>query len=242
MIEVINEVINFIYPDNIKCILCECPISKTNTYSLCKTCFDELNFIKDGCIKCGKITIRSIFEEIDIDQCEFCKNKTYYFDKVISCVEYTETSKKIVFDFKYKSKTYLSKIISQMMKEKLESESIECDCILSVPLHKKRYKERGFNQSEKIARYLSKEMNIPYLNLITRNTYTRKLYNLDYKERRIELRNTFKIKNIDKVRNKKVLIVDDIFTTGATVNEISKLLKKENISNIYVVTFLSKIK
>ena len=74
-------------------------------------CFSNINFILDGCIKFGKPIINYSLEEQSIDGCSYCLNKSFYFDKVISCVEYTEISKKIVFGLKYNNKTYLSKYI-----------------------------------------------------------------------------------------------------------------------------------
>ena len=126
----INVFLDFLYPENISCILCDCSISKNTTYSMCKDCFSNINFILDGCIKCGKPIINYSLEEQSIDGCSYCLNKSFYFDKVISCVEYTEISKKIVFGLKYNNKTYLSKYIATIMKEKLDLENIKFDYIL----------------------------------------------------------------------------------------------------------------
>lgn len=136
-----NILIDFIYPDNISCIICNNPINKSNTYSMCKSCFNEMNFILDGCIKCGKPIIYHSLEKQDISGCSSCFNKTFYFDKSISCIEYNNISKKLILDFKYKSKTYMSNYIADIMKEKLEIENINFDYILYVPLHKKRLKK-----------------------------------------------------------------------------------------------------
>ena len=213
----INVFLDFLYPENISCILCDCSISKNTTYSMCKDCFSNINFILDGC------------------------NKSFYFDKVISCVEYTEISKKIVFGLKYNNKTYLSKYIATIMKEKLDLENIKFDYILFVPLHKKRLRQRGFNQAEKIAMDLSKIVDIPTVDNISRKYNTKRLYKLGKEERINELKNAFVIKeNIIDLKNKNVLLVDDIFTTGSTVNEISKILKINGVNKVFVSTFLTR--
>ena len=217
-----NILIEFIYPENISCIICNNPINKSNTYSICKSCFNEINFILDGCIKCGKPIIYHSLEKQDISGCSSCFNKTFYFDKSISCIEYNNTSKKLILDFKYKNKTYMSKYIANIMKEKLEIENIEFDFILHVPLHKKRLKKRGFNQSKKIAIKLEKLINKPSYDILIRKKYTKPLYNLSKEQRNKVLKNVFEIKNEINLKNKNILLVDDIFTTGATVNEISK--------------------
>ncbi len=237
----INVFLEFLYPENISCILCNNPISKNTTYSMCKDCFNNINFILDGCIKCGKPIINYSLEEQSIEGCSYCLNKGFYFDKVISCVEYTEISKKIVFGFKYNNKTYLSKYIAIIMKEKLELENIKFDYILFVPLHKKRLRKRGFNQAEKIAKSLSGMIDVPVIDNISRKYNTKRLYKLGKEERINELKNAFIINNnIINLKNKNVLLIDDIFTTGSTVNEISKVLKINGVNKIFVSTFLTR--
>lgn len=239
--EVLDLVLDFIYPENISCILCNKPIKKINTYSLCKDCFKELNFIQDGCIKCGKPIIYHSLEKLDICGCSYCFNKSFYFDKAISCIEYSDISKSMILGFKYKNKTYMAKYISNIMKEKLDLENIKFDYITFVPLHKKRMRKRGFNQSEKIAKELGKIIDIPILDCIYRKSNTNRLYNLNRIERKIELKNAFLVKeNINYANGKNVLLIDDIFTTGSTVNEISKLLKLNNVNKIFVMTLLTK--
>ena len=195
----INVFLDFLYPENISCILCDCSISKNTTYSMCKDCFSNINFILDGCIKCGKPIINYSLEEQSIDGCSYCLNKSFYFDKVISCVEYTEISKKIVFGLKYNNKTYLSKYIATIMKEKLDLENIKFDYILFVPLHKKRLRQRGFNQAEKIAMDLSKIVDIPTVDNISRKYNTKRLYKLGKEERINELKNAFDLSTSKKM-------------------------------------------
>ena len=238
--EVIKIIINYIYPRNITCIICDNPIKLTNSYSLCKSCFKELRFILEGCNKCGKPIIHRNLERESLIECNYCFNKTFYFDKVISCIEYDDISKKLILDFKYKSKTYLCKYIAQLMKEKILLEDMKYDYILFVPLHKKRIRERGFNQSEKIANKLGELLNIPVLDCIDRVKNTKKLYRLNKEDREKELKNGFKVKeNINFIKNKKVILIDDIFTTGATANEISKVLKINLVDCICIFTLLT---
>ena len=237
----LDLVLDFIYPENISCILCNKPIKKINRYSFCKDCFKELNFIEDGCIKCGKPIIYHSLEKLDICGCSYCFNKSFYFDKAISCIEYSDISKSMILGFKYKNKTYMAKYISNIMKEKLDLENIKFDYITFVPLHKKRMRKRGFNQSEKIAKELGKMIDIPILDCIYRKSNTNRLYNLNRIERKIELKNAFLVKeNINYANGKNILLIDDIFTTGSTVNEISKLLKLNNVNKIFVMTLITK--
>ena len=238
--EIIEVLISYIYPKNITCIICDNPIKMYNSYSLCRSCFKELNFIVDGCNKCGKPIININLEREGLIECNYCYNKTFYFDKVISCIEYDDMSKKLILDLKYKSKTYLCRYAAYIMKEKFLLEDIKADYILFVPLHKKRLKQRGFNQSEKIANRLGELLDIPVLDCIYRVKNTKKLYKLNKEDREKELKNVFKVKeNINLIKNKNVILIDDIFTTGSTSNEISKTLKINNVNSICIFTLLT---
>ena len=217
-------------------MICNNPISKKNTYSICKSCFSELNFILDGCVKCGKPIIYHSLEKQDISGCSSCFNKNFYFDKSISCIEYNDISKNL----KYKNETYISRYIARIMKEKLDLEDIKYDYILYVPLHKKRLNKRGFNQSEKIGKNLSKLNEVPSHDILIRIKNTKRLYKLSKEDRKKELKNVFKIKDTIDLRNKNILLVDDIFTTGSTVNEISKLLKLNGVNKVYIITLLTR--
>ncbi len=168
-------------------------------------------------------------------------NRTYYFDKAIGCIEYDDLSKKIIFGLKYNKKTFMSRYIATIIKEKLYTEGIEFDYIMYVPLHKSREKKRGFNQSKLIAKNLGEILNVEVINCIVRNKKTRRLFKLRDRERIKEVKNAFATSSdIYICKNKKILLIDDIFTTGSTVNEISKLLKINYVKNIYVCTFLTR--
>lgn len=297
-------IMDFFFPQNITCLICQKPIDPNNTYSLCKDCFEEMTFIKEECHKCGKPVINRInfdksddeednlvdeeikkiednciiltgnneskdavnlkidddeeyilekFEEyregygkveekkIEYTRCKFCENKNFYFDRAISCIEYCDKSKVLVLSLKYYGNTYMSRYIAQVMRDKLEFEQLSADYIIPVPLHKKRMRIRGFNQAEKIASYLSEYTNIPIIDCVKRNRNTKRLYALNKFQREKELKNAFEVKEDgEEIIGKKIILVDDIFTTGTTVNEISKKLKIYGVDEIIVLTFLTR--
>ena len=300
---------DFFFPQNITCLICQKPIDPNNTYSLCKDCFEEMTFIKEECPKCGKPVINRInfekdddeedkftdedikeiednciiltgnsesknavhlnidddeeyilekFEEykdgygvnknkdlssskVEYSRCKFCENKNFYFDRAISCIEYCDKSKVLVLSLKYYGNTYMSRYIAQVMRDKLEFEQLSADYVIPAPLHKKRMRTRGFNQAEKIASYLSDYTKIPIIDCIKRNRNTKRLYALNKFQREKELKNAFEVKDgSEEIIGKKIILVDDIFTTGTTVNEISKKLKIYGVDEIIVLTFLTR--
>lgn len=295
---------DFFFPQNITCLICQKPIDPNNTYSLCKDCFEEMTFIKEECHKCGKPVINRInfdksddeednladeeikeiednciiltgnneskdavnlkidddeeyilekFEgyregygkveekKIEYSRCKFCENKNFYFGRAISCIEYCDKSKVLVLSLKYYGNTYMSRYIAQVMRDKLEFEQLSADYIIPVPLHKKRMRIRGFNQAEKIASYLSEYTNIPIIDCVKRNRNTKRLYALNKFQREKELKNAFEVKvDSEEIIGKRIILVDDIFTTGTTVNEISKKLKIYGVDEIIVLTFLTR--
>ena len=300
----LSLIMDFFFPQNITCLICQKPIDPNNTYSLCKDCFEEMTFIKEECHKCGKPVINRInfdksddeednladeeikeiednciiltgnneskdavnlkidddeeyilekFEgyregygkveekKIEYTRCKFCENKNFYFDRAISCIEYCDKSKVLVLSLKYYGNTYMSRYIAQVMRDKLEFEQLSADYIIPVPLHKKRMRIRGFNQAEKIASYLSECTNIPIIDCIKRNRNTKRLYALNKFQREKELKNSFEVKeDSEEIIGKRIILVDDIFTTGTTVNEISKKLKIYGVDEIIVLTFLTR--
>lgn len=180
-------------------------------------------------------------KKIEYTRCKFCENKNFYFDRAISCIEYCDKSKVLVLSLKYYGNTYMSRYIAQVMRDKLEFEQLSADYIIPVPLHKKRMRIRGFNQAEKIASYLSECTNIPIIDCVKRNRNTKRLYALNKFQREKELKNAFEVKeDSEEIIGKRIILVDDIFTTGTTVNEISKKLKIYGVDEIIVLTFLTR--
>lgn len=113
------------------------------------------------------------------------------------------------------------------------------DIIIPVPIHKKRRKERGYNQTELIAKEISKNiLSLKYLDILIKEKNTVAQSTLDKKERLNNLKNVYRIKNmnVNKLENKKVLIFDDVYTTGTTANECARVIKVLNPGTIGILT------
>ena len=131
----------------------------------------------------------------------------------------------------------LANVIAGLMAERLENERLVIDAIVPVPIHKKKLEARGFNQSQIIALELGERLCKTVMGCLERMVETKEQYNLDRNQRFLNIRGAFSVKlsyNIGKYKN--ILLVDDIYTTGSTVNECSKLLKDAGAAKVYVIT------
>ncbi len=199
-------------------------------------CGGSLPFIPEHhCIKCG-MPLRMI-EDGSI--CQECKDhKHHYFNRAIAVVKYEEDVKKLIYRFKYSGHTYLARTMGTMMAHKLMQEGIPIDIILPVPLYIGKEKERGFNQATLLSKYISKEANIPLeLDVLIRIKNTKVMHTLNKRQRQENVRDAFKVTKEGVILNKHILLVDDIFTTGSTVNACSNLLLSFGAETVTVLTF-----
>lgn len=126
-----------------------------------------------------------------------------------------------------------ARLLGLLLAEHLQKTAEKPDCILPVPLHKARYRQRGFNQAIEIARTVSKELHIPLdLNTCLRHRDTPHQTELSAKQRRKNLKNAFSI--IKPIQARHIAILDDVMTTGTTVHELAAVLKKAGVSRVDV--------
>lgn len=226
----IKYVLDLLYPAKPKCNIC----GRTGTAAACEVCMASLDYLQGiTCLHCGK----QLSEEYHDSTCPDCKAGVFYYDKAYSCFAYSGAGKELVYKLKYEGKTQLSKVIAGLMKERLRNEGLTIDAIVPVPIHENKLKTRGFNQSYLIARELGERLEKPLIDCMTRTKETKEQYNLDRAQRYLNIIDAFSVRlryNIDKY--KSILLLDDIYTTGSTVNECSKVLKKAGAKTIYVVT------
>lgn len=232
--DILNFLLDLIYPRNIYCILCKAPIDKHEKYSLCEKCHKKINWVHSTCIKCGKM----IDSSNNINVCYDCINSNHLFEKNISCVVYDQISKTLVHDLKFNNKTYMAYHMAEIMYDKLISEDILIDYIIPIPIHKNKLAQRGYNQCELICEYLSERSLIQLENnTLIKIKETLNQNELHRKDRLINLKNAFEVKENLNIKDKNILLVDDVFTTGSTINACCESLNKLKPKNIYSMTF-----
>ena len=184
------------------------------------------------CKKCEKI-----IKNLEIN--EFKKlNYNSKNIKIMHIFNY-DTIRKWILQYKFNDKSYLYRTFSEIIiKNKKAFDFIKSyDIIIPVPIHKKRMKERGYNQSELISRKLSNTLKLEnYNDILVKVKNNKPQSTLTQKERKENTKNVYKLANFEKIYNKKVLIFDDVYTTGATISACIKQIDKASPSKIGVLT------
>jgi len=224
----LHSLSNLFFPPH--CFCCNQRID--NSEILCEKCSDELVRLNENlCAFCQKDSATSFI-------CEECK-KEYPFDEVVSAYTFSLPIQKMIHHFKYNEFKKIGTYLGYKLAEILSTYSFisDTDYILPVPLHRTKKRFRGFNQSEIIAKALSVKLDIPLLkNVLIRKKFTQTQTKLKQHEREKNVANAFHIKNFDAIKNKSLLLVDDVLTTGSTMKSIALLLKENLAKHIYVCT------
>ena len=228
--------LNFIYPRNIYCILCDEGIETTEKYSLCTACREKVLLISTReCEKCGK-PLETLYLPT---KCPDCVTVNHTFTKAYSCVEYDDQMKQLVYKLKYGKQRHIAYHLAEIMTEKLRKQGAEgIDIIVPVPLHKNKLRKRGFNQAELLAKYIGKSMDWSFSSRnLVRIRDTSSQNELNKEERRDNVKNAFRVVSMDEFENKRILLVDDIYTTGSTIDACCIELLKSKPREILVITF-----
>ena len=160
-----------------------------------------------------------------------------YQDEVISYGYYGGLLKDLILKFKYKNNFTAGDILAEFLEEYI-SENIRYEeyIITYIPLSKKSKKNRGFNQCEYIAKKISRDLSIEVLDVLVKQKETKEQKKLKRDERYENIKDAFAIKKGIKVKNYKIILIDDVTTTGATLHEAYKLLKKFEVKDIKLLT------
>ena len=236
---IIRQIIKIIFPDDIYCIRCGKIIDSTRTYSLCDDCIRNFHWTNNKtCNKCGKL----MDEEGVYSLCKDCRNMDHYFAQGFTCLMYGLYEKELLWAFKYGKQGYLGEKLGEILKDRLEPEfekGLNIDVIIPVPIHKKKLRQRGFNQAELMAKPLSKAWGLVFdKKALIRTKSTSAMSSLDPLERRANVAGAFVIDKGQEgvVKDKSILLVDDVYTTGSTVDECSRVLLDAGAKDVYVLT------
>jgi competence protein ComFC len=171
--------------------------------------------------------------------CANCAHRTIYFDAAVAAYRGRGIVRQIIHDFKYGRQIHLRRLVARWLYAAFDDERIsgrQFDIIVPVPLHPTRRRERGFNQASLLAELLSARISIPCKPLLKRIRYTTTQTALDRTERIENLHNAFRLRKKADVRGLHVLLIDDVLTTGSTLSECARVLKRAGAASVYAAT------
>ena len=247
----INKLINLIFPN--QCLSCLDIIN--HNASFCLTCWQELKFISFPCCEiCSQPFEEHFNNRYRKMICLKCLLKKPAFDQVFTIFHYNEIIKKIVLNLKYHDNTLIASKIADLLARKFAKKIAEFDLIVAVPIHRSRLYKRKFNQAVLIAKILNrKAFNLNknnlqvqpkfYPDILIRLKETKTQTKLNSRERARNLKRAFLVKKKFRnlIINKKILLIDDVITTGATAQECTKTLKRFKAKEVVVMTLAKTV-
>lgn len=232
-----GSILDFIFPP--VCVICENEL-KIGERFICGDCYLNIDFIESHfCRRCGAPIDR------DRKRCKYCKGIKFHFKKVRAVGTYTSPLSEMVHFLKYSRKTRIAKRLGILMGNvfKSDSELNSTDIIVPVPLHRVRQRERGYNQSKLLAKVVaditSKRL---VVDAVIRKKPTKSQTLLSSEERVINLKNAFEVVAPERIKGRKVVLVDDVLTTGTTLEEMAKTLVGAGANSIYCLVLARAVR
>ncbi|MFA9422029.1 MAG: ComF family protein [Sedimentibacter sp.] len=233
----IESFLELLYPEKNTCFFCDVYDESIGDKYICPNCQALIKKnVPPSCSKCSK----PIGFTSSTNLCPDCSSYENHFEMSKSPFAYEGIIKNGIYNFKYYNKPYFYKFFGNCIFHYMESiDYLNFDYILPVPLHSSKIRKRGYNQSELLAKYLAAKSAIPFVDPLKRTKETPKQSEQSKEERRKNLKNAFIVKTLksnERIKNRTVLLVDDVYTTGSTADECSKALLDYGVGKVYVIT------
>lgn len=218
------------------CHICRSYIPNAGTLHICPECRDSLPLVSSPlCRICGV----PFSGAGDDHRCGACIIDPPQYDFARAHFLYEGPIRDLIHSFKYNLQTHLRYPLAILSLEGLNRFLADNDphLIVPVPLHRSRLRQRGFNQAVLLGRVLSYHLNLPLLpDTLIRTRPTEPQINLSASERRVNVKGAFSVKRADSIAGKRILLLDDVMTTGSTMNECAKELKKAGADMVVAAT------
>lgn len=233
----LDNLLDLIYPK--RCMFCDEIIPFGYNEIICGNCDEFINYVEEPfCPKCGKTT----HEENEL--CIDCQKTKHTYDKGISVFIYDGNIRNSILRFKYNNHKEYAKVYGKIMYDYfLMRNPFHADVILPVPMYYKKQKKRGYNQAELLAEEFSKRIGIEiYKDVLIRTKNTAAQSTLDFERRKENLKEAFKVEKNFLIKGKDIIIIDDIYTSGNTIEQCSSELIKAGAGKIYFFTLAVTLK
>jgi ComF family protein len=235
-----GKIFQFLLPPQCPC--CENFLGEGQK-GMCPDCLLQIHWIESPfCSVCG---VPFVSKEVESHVCGACVSNKKYFTMARALGFYAGSLREAIHRWKYEGKAYLSSFFGRWMAEGLSRywDPLFFDFLIPVPLHSQRLRERGFNQSLLLVKELSRRTGIPYRKrILQKKRPTIPQVNLSGAERERGVRGSFHVIGGEEMERRSVLLIDDVYTTGATVNECSKVLLVEGATRVDVLTLAHAVK
>ena len=234
----IRVVVHLIFP--VRCLCCEALIESKKNGKICDTCFATFTFLKSPkCPVCGIMYLKSGGDD---HLCGECLENEPYFTKAQSLVRYSKEVGHLIHKFKFGGDLSVLSTFGSWSAKFFCNDLKDVDYIIPVPLYKKRIQERGFNQANLLAKEFFLQDRHKIKHFLKRIKYTKPQTKLSGELRRKNLKDCFKLVDEPNLHGKVIYLVDDVYTTGTTVNECAKVLVKAGAKRVEVFTLAMVVK
>ena len=224
------------------CVLCGAWVNNPDLSSLCHPCLSHLpRHCGPMCRYCGVCLPASLAEAFAV--CSACRGQRHLFDLARSAGPYEGALRELIHKYKFEGFRNLARPLAGVLESVYSGDPDlpSADWILPAPLHPTRRRERGFDQTLLLARGLSAGVRVPVFSGLRRIRPTSPQFGLDHEERARNVRGAFALSGGDALAGGSILVVDDVMTTGATVNEICRLLREEASPKQIVALTLARV-
>jgi competence protein ComFC len=211
-----------------RCAGCGRPVSSRMNF-LCEDCARAVPFLDRACPVCSG-------PEPEDGTCTVCSGRRWYLDANITVALYDGVMKKLLRELKFGRTRKLHAFLGNLAYGGLAGRDVSADLITWVPMNPKKRRDRGFNQSELIARVVSKRTGIPCRRLLSERRGAGKQRELGLRDRFINILGRYEAASGARLSGQSVLLVDDIFTTGATINECARQLRNAGARSVISLT------
>ncbi len=215
-----------------RCLVCGKEIFDGGNF--CPECKAKLPFNdKAVCDHCGRELL------VPQSYCTTCKGELVSTDFMRSAFTYRPPVSNLIKDLKYFNKRYLAAAFSEYLSAIYLKNFITADYITCVPMTETAYKKRGFNQSELLAKGVAEKVGVPYCNLLYKKNETERQAKLDKAQRLRNLKDAFRVISKTQVKEKTIVVIDDVATTGATGEAVASKLKSAGAEKVILLTVAS---
>ncbi len=234
---ILDGLLNLVYPD--QCFICSIPIARRHDCGVCSGCWNKALELKIGpprCSSCG-LPFQN-FQESSEYLCGNCLLQTPPYSGARSFGYYTAELSSLVRGLKFQGRRNLVGLLGPLLARTFFDnwERGEFDLLVPVPLHPKRKRERGYNQSELLARSLALQLAVPYDCLLVRTRSTLPQVGLSDAQRQENVKNAFRCRTPERISKCRILLIDDVMTTGATVSSAAQALLDAGAFRVSVLT------